>query len=109
MFNEDDYYKHVEVKSAFDGNYVLYESNGDKNVLLTIPEYFMKIKPYLRDLIDYYNTLGEWKTQLSMNITFLSFTDVDTRQIMHSKSDNVETMRGVDAYDIIEELIGAFM
>ena len=109
MFNEDDYYKHGEVKSAFDGNYVLYESNGDKNVLLTIPEYFMKIKPYLRDLIDYYNTLGEWKTQLSMNMTFLSFTDVDTRQIMHSKSDNVETMRGVDAYDIIEELIGAFM
>ena len=44
-----------------------------------------------------------------MNITFLLFTDVDTRQIMHSKSDNVETMRGVDAYDIIEELIGAFM
>ena len=51
LFNEDDYYKHVEVKNTFDGNYVLYESNGDKNVLLTIPEYFMKIKPYLRDLI----------------------------------------------------------
>ena len=109
LFNEDDYYKPVEVKSAFDGNYVLYESNGDKNVLLTIPEYFMKIKPYLRDLVDYYNTLGEWKIQLSMNITFLSFTDVDTRRIMHSKSNNAETMRGIDAYDIIEELIRIFM
>ena len=33
LFNEDDYYKPVEVKSAFDANYVLYESNGDKSGL----------------------------------------------------------------------------
>ena len=59
MFNDDDYYKPVEVKSAFDGQYVLYESNDDKNTLLSIPEYFIKIKQYLRDLIDFYNTLGE--------------------------------------------------
>ena len=30
LFNEDVYYKHVEVKYAFSGNYVLYESNGDQ-------------------------------------------------------------------------------
>ena len=59
LFNDDDYYKPVEVKSAFDGQYVLYESNDDKNTLLSIPEYFIKIKQYLRDLIDFYNTLGE--------------------------------------------------
>ena len=59
LFNDDDYYKPVEVKSAFDGQYVLYESNDDKNTLLFIPEYFIKIKQYLRDLIDFYNTLGE--------------------------------------------------
>ena len=59
LFNDDDYYKPVEVKSAFDGHYVLYESNDDKNTLLSIPEYFIKIKQYLRDLIDFYNTLGE--------------------------------------------------
>ena len=44
-----------------------------------------------------------------MNITFLSFTDVETRPIMHSKGDNVENMRGNDAYDTIEELISTFM
>ena len=29
-FNDDDYYKLIEIKSAFDASYVLYESNGDK-------------------------------------------------------------------------------
>ena len=28
-FNEKDYYKPTEVKSAFDGSYMLYESRGD--------------------------------------------------------------------------------
>ena len=31
LFNEEDYYKPTEVKSAFDGNYVLYESRGDED------------------------------------------------------------------------------
>ena len=31
LFNEGDYYKLTEVKSTFDGNYVLYESRGDKD------------------------------------------------------------------------------
>ena len=34
LCNKDDYYKPTEVKSAFDGNYVLYASNGDKDSLL---------------------------------------------------------------------------
>ena len=31
LFNEEDYYKPTEAKSAFDSNYVLYESRGDKD------------------------------------------------------------------------------
>ena len=34
--NEEDYYKPTEVKSAFDGSYVLYESKGDKDNKLVI-------------------------------------------------------------------------
>ena len=34
--NEEDYYKPTEVKSAFDGGYVLYESKGDKDARLLI-------------------------------------------------------------------------
>ena len=92
LFNKDDYYKPFEVKSAFDGNYVFYESNGDNDGLLYVFEYFEKIKPYLRDLIDFYNTKDEWKIQLSMCITFISYTDGNQIQLMHSKSDNVKTM-----------------
>ena len=109
LFNEDNYYKPVEVKSAFVSNHVLYESNGDKKGLLSIPENLAKIKPYLRDLIDFYNTLGEWKVQLSVQIIFILFTDATERQIMHSKNENVETMRGIDANETIEELIDSFM
>ena len=52
LFNEldeGDYYEPREVKSPFDGSYVLYESNGDKDSKLSIHEYFDIIWPYLRD------------------------------------------------------------
>ena len=58
LFNDDAYYKPVEIKSAFNGKYILYESNGDEDNLLSIPEYFFKIKPYLYDLTEFYNTTG---------------------------------------------------
>ena len=61
LFNEEDYYKPTEVKSAFDGNYVLYESRGDKDGKLSLYEYFDNIKPHLKDKIDYYKSKGEWK------------------------------------------------
>ena len=51
LFNEEDY-KPTKVKSAFDGNYVLYEIRGDK-------DYFDNIKPHLKDMIDYYKSKGE--------------------------------------------------
>ena len=84
FFNGDDYCKPIEIKRTFNGNYILYERNGNKDTLLSIPKYFIKIKPYLRDLIDFYNRFSEWKIQLSMHITFISFTDTIERQIMHS-------------------------
>ena len=56
LFNEEDYYRPTEVKSAFDGNYVLYESRGDKDTNLALYEYFDKIKPYLKDMIDDYKS-----------------------------------------------------
>ena len=34
--NEEDYYEPREIKSAFDGTYVLYESRGDKDNMLAI-------------------------------------------------------------------------
>ena len=41
LFDEDIYYKPFEVKSAFNGNYVLYESNGDKIRSLSILDLYL--------------------------------------------------------------------
>ena len=106
--NEDDYYKPIEVKTAFDGSYVLYESNGDKDSRLSIDEYFNIIGPYLKDRIDNHKSKGEWKIQLSMQIIFVSFTDANETHAMHAKSDNITIMRGVETEDIINELFNTF-
>ena len=107
--NEEDYYKPTEVKSAFDGSYVLYESGGDKDANLALYEYFDKIKPYLKDMIDDYKSKGEWKMQITMRIIFISFIDKSETQVMHTKSDNVEIMNGTDASDAINKLINSFI
>ena len=64
LFNEldeVDYYQPKEVKSAFNSNYVLYESKEDKDNTLALYEYFAVIRPYLKDIIDDYKARGEWK------------------------------------------------
>ena len=58
--NEEDYYEQKEIRSAFDGSYTLYESRGDKDNIMAIYEYFDKIEPYLKDMIDDYKSKGEW-------------------------------------------------
>ena len=71
LFNEldeVDYYEPKEVKSAFDGSYILYESKGDKDARLSIDEYFDIIRPYLGDMIDNRKARGDWKIQLTMRI-----------------------------------------
>ena len=109
LFNEEDYYKPTEVKSTFDGNYVLYESRGDKDGKLALYKYFVKIKSHLKDMIDYYKSKGEWKIQITMRIIFISFIDKNETQVMHTKSDNVEIMNGTDTSDAINKLINSFM
>ena len=107
--NEEDYYEPKEIRSAFDGSYTLYESRGDKDNMLAIYKYFDKIKPYLKDMIDDYKSKGEWKIQLVMRVIFVSFIDKNETQVMHTKSDNIEIMNGIDTSDIINELINSFM
>ena len=107
--NEEDYYKPTEAKSAFDGNYGLYESRGDKDANLALYEYFEKIKPYLKDMIDDYKSKGEWRIQITMRMIFISFIDKNETQVMHTKRDNVEIMNGTDTSDAINKLINSFM
>ena len=109
LFNEeDDYYKPKEVKRVFGGSYVLYESNGDKDSKLSIDQYFNIIRHYLKDLINDHKSKGEWKIQLSMRIIFVSFKDANETREMHTKSDSITIMRGVETEDITNELFNTF-
>ena len=51
--------KSIEVKNAFNGSYVLYESKGDKDSKLSIDQFFDIIRHYLKDLIDDYKSKDE--------------------------------------------------
>ena len=60
MFNQstvEDYYKPIKTKSAFNGNYIEYQSKGDKDKNLSPEEYFDTIRPYLSDMINDHKTL----------------------------------------------------
>ena len=94
LFNEinKDYYEPIEIKSAFDGNYIEYESKGDNNDNLSLEEYLNIIRPYLRDMIDNHKAHSEWKIQLVMKINFISSLGTDEFREMHTKSDNIEIM-----------------
>ena len=106
--NKEDYYETKEIRSAFDGSYTLYESRGDKDNMLAIYEYFDKIKPYLKDMINDCKSKGEWKIQLVMRVIFVSFIDKNETQVMHTKIDNVKIMNGTDTNEAINELIKSF-
>ena len=59
LFNQsidEDYYKPIKTKSAFNGNYIEYESKGDKDKNLSIKKYFRMIRPYLNVIINDHKT-----------------------------------------------------
>ena len=86
----EDYYKPIIVNSAFNNNYIQYESKGDK--ILTIEEYLSMIESYLVDMTNDHKNKGEWKIQLSAEINFISSKpDSDETRIMHTKSNWNET------------------
>ena len=123
---DEDYYKQIIVRGAFNGNYIQYESKGDKGKNLSIKKYLNMIKSYLSDIINNHKTHGlvryhsgdktwleetssEWKIQLTMAINFISSKDSDETRNMHTKSNNVEIMIGSDTGEIIEELFESFL
>ena len=101
--NEEDYYEPKEIKSAFDGSNILYENRGDKDNKLALYEYFDIIRPYLKDMINDYKSKGEWKIQISMRISFASFTDANETRDTYRKSDNVTIMTGIETDDVISD------
>ena len=58
LFDEfdEDHYKPIKTKKAFDGNDNEYENKGDKNKNLSPEEYLDIIRPYLSDMINTHKT-----------------------------------------------------
>ena len=126
MSIDEDYYEPVIVRSAFDGSYIPYESQGDKEKNLSIKNYLNIIKSYLIDVINEHKIHGlvryhsgnkswleknynEWKIQLTMTINFIYSKDSDETRTMHTKSNNVEIMIGSKTDEIIEDLFESFL
>ena len=123
---DEDYYKPIITKGAFNNNYIQYESKGNKDKILTPSEYLDMIRPYLSDIINNHKshnewrihsgntitehkTQSEWKIQLTMAFNFISSKDFDKTRTMHTKSNNVEIMMGSETNEIIEELLKYFL
>ena len=105
---DKNYFKPILVKSGYNGNYIQYESKGDK--ILTLTEYFALIEKYLRKLINYYKNKGEWKVQLVAEISFISLKPgSDETRIIHTRSENEEFTNGNDTDEIIEGLFESFL
>ena len=112
LFNKitkEDHYESVKIKSAFNGNYIKYESRGDNDDNLLLEEYLNTIRPYLGDMADNHKVHGEWKIQLIMRIIFISSLDTNENSIMHTKSDNEEIMNGTQTNDATNELFNSFL
>ena len=55
---DEDCYKPIIAKSAFNGSYIQYESKESKEKNLSIRNYLNIIKPYLIDIINEHKTHG---------------------------------------------------
>ena len=106
---KEDYYKPIRTNSAFDGKYIEYKSNGDKDKTLLLKNYLEVIRPYLNDLINNRKTQGEWKVQLIMAINFLSSKDSDETHIMHTKSRNIGILICDEANNITNKLFESLL
>ena len=68
------------------------------------------IRPYLMDMINDHKNKGEWKIQLTAVINFISSKpDSDETRIVHTKSNNIEIMIGIDINEVIEELFNSLL
>ena len=63
----------IKIYQAFDNSYVEYQTEGDKDKILSSKEYLDMIRQYLSDTIN--EDKDEWKIQLSMRINFVTSKD----------------------------------
>ena len=84
---DEDYYKPIKINNAFNDDSIKYESNSDKDKILSTKEYLDVIRQYLSDIINNDKTQNEWEIQVSLAINFLSSNDFKETCTMYSNSD----------------------
>ena len=128
MSIDDDYFKPIITNSAFNNNYIQYESMGEKekDKSLSIKEYIDVIRPYSSDIINNHKSQGkwrihsgntviehkaqrEWKIHLTMAINLISSKKDSETRTMRTKSDKIEMMMGCETDEIIELLFESFL
>ena len=96
-------YKPVLIRGGFNNNYLEYGSDGNNS--LSFMGYLNLIKPYLEDLINDKKNKGEWKLQLTAQISFVSLKPgSDETCLMHTRSVTMEFMSGSETEETIESL-----
>ena len=73
--------------------------------MLSVEEYFDKIRPYLRDIINDLKQSDTWKIQLTITINFISSKYDSEERVKHSKSDNIEIMISDEADEVIKKTL----
>ena len=129
---EKDHNEPKNTVSAFNDNYIQYESMGDRDKNISTKEYIDVIRPYLGDMINNHKTQGRWKIHsgntitehkiqgernihLIMAINFISSKDFkdsknsDKTLFLHFRSDNIEIMMGSETDEISEDLYESFL
>ena len=97
-------YEPLLIKLGFDNNYLEYMSNGNDS--LSLNEYLELIKPYLYDLTNVHKAKGEWKMQLSAEISFVSQKPNSNEiRVMFTRSIPEEFMIGSETEEVAEKLI----
>ena len=106
---KNDVYKPIKNSRAFIDNFVEYKSNSKKDKSLSVTRYLNNIREHLRKLINDKRKKGKWQIQLIMKTNFISSENFNETRDMHSKSDNIEIMVGVDTNEIIKNLFNSLI
>ena len=101
---EEDYYKPKRVNSFWNNNYIEFESNDDKNSILSLDKYFNTIKPYLRDIIINLQSSDTWKIQLTSAFNFTSSNVTEEERVIYSTSDSIKFRTYNNINEVVNEL-----
>ena len=72
-------------------------------------EYLEKIRPHLRDIVDYLEKSGEWKIKLTVKHIFMSSVESNENHTTYSKSHSRLVVIGNDTDEFIQNLFDSFL